>query len=125
MLPSQSQAQSFTRPELYDLVWSTPVVQLSKTLGISGPGLAKLCRRHSIPCPPRGYWAVLRHGKKVRKTRLPRPGVRSGHHDLDIPSSSARHGAVQVRLNWPARRCQGGAPSHASDRRPDDRPPQL
>ena len=37
--------------------------------GVSGNGLAKLCRRESIPVPERGYWAKLAHGKRVKKTQ--------------------------------------------------------
>jgi hypothetical protein len=54
---------SLTRRELYDLVWTTPMQHLAKKFGLSGPGMAKLCRRHGVPVPPRGYWAQLRYGK--------------------------------------------------------------
>ena len=42
---------SFTRHELYDLVWSEPMVKLAERYGISGNGLAKACRRAGIPVP--------------------------------------------------------------------------
>jgi len=34
-------------------------------------GLAKICRKHGIPCPPPGYWAKLQHGKECAQTPLP------------------------------------------------------
>jgi hypothetical protein len=36
-------------------------------------GLAKACKRHGIPRPPRGYWAKLEAGKRVDKPKLPNP----------------------------------------------------
>jgi len=62
---------TLTREELCDKVWSTPISRLAPTLGLSDVGLAKVCDRHKIPRPPRGYWAKLESGKKVRKPRLP------------------------------------------------------
>lgn len=62
---------TFTRKELYDLVWSEPMIKLAARYGLSGNGLAKACRRANIPVPERGYWAKLQAGKKVRQTPLP------------------------------------------------------
>lgn len=62
---------SFTRQELYDLVWSEPMVKLAERYGISGNGLAKACRRADIPVPERGYWAKKQAGRKVSRTPLP------------------------------------------------------
>ena len=61
----------FTRPELYDLAWSEPISKLAPRYGISGVAFAKMCRRHMIPLPPRGYWAKLTAGKKVSMVPLP------------------------------------------------------
>lgn len=57
-----------TRQELYDLVWSTPMTKLAEDFGLSDVGLAKICERHRIPTPPRGYWAKKDAGKKVKQT---------------------------------------------------------
>ena len=62
---------SFTRQELYDLVWSEPMVKLAERYGISGNGLAKACRRADIPVPERGYWAKKQAGRRVSRTPLP------------------------------------------------------
>ncbi|RIJ24658.1 hypothetical protein D1224_10655 [Henriciella barbarensis] len=61
----------YTREELYDLVWTKPVSLLAPKLGISDRGLTKICDRHEIPTPGRGYWAKLEANKRVRKTPLP------------------------------------------------------
>ena len=59
-----------TRRELYNLVWTQPVDSLAKELGMSGRGLGKLCERHSIPVPPRGYWARKVAGQRVKRETL-------------------------------------------------------
>lgn len=64
-------SHSFTRQELYDLVWSEPMIKLGARYGVSGNGLAKACRRANIPVPERGYWAKLQAGHKSQKTPLP------------------------------------------------------
>ena len=55
-----------SRIELYNQVWTEAMSSLVRRLGISGVGLAKVCRKQSIPCPPRGYWAQKTAGQKVR-----------------------------------------------------------
>lgn len=45
---------TFSRQELYELVWSEPKSTLAKRLGISDVGLAKACRRADIPVPGSG-----------------------------------------------------------------------
>lgn len=64
---------SLTRQELYDRVWTTPIDRLSRELRLSGRGLGKLCERHGIPVPPRGYWAKKGAGKQVKQPPLPAP----------------------------------------------------
>jgi len=61
---------TLTRDELYELVWSHPMSQLSRRYAISDVGLAKVRKRHAVPYPPRGYWAKVRNGKSVRKPPL-------------------------------------------------------
>jgi hypothetical protein len=56
------EAQPFTRQQLYELVWTEPVEKLAGKFGLSDRGLAKLCERHAIPTPPRGYWARKQAG---------------------------------------------------------------
>jgi hypothetical protein len=64
----------FTRQELYDLVWSEPMVQLAKKLGLSDVGLSKACRRIAVPVPERGYWARRQAGKQTHQRPLPPRG---------------------------------------------------
>lgn len=62
---------TLTREALYEKVWSTPMQRLAAEFGFSDRGLAKLCRRHQVPVPPRGYWARLQAGQTPKRTALP------------------------------------------------------
>ena len=48
---------TINRKELHKKVWETPITRLSKEYGLSDVGFAKICKKHNIPRPPRGYWA--------------------------------------------------------------------
>lgn len=58
---------TLTRRELYDLVWATPMTKLAESFGLSDVGLAKICERHRVPTPPRGYWAKKEAGARVKQ----------------------------------------------------------
>lgn len=59
------------RDTLHEEVWATPMAKLAKKYGISDVGLAKVCRKLSIPLPGRGYWAKKDAGHAVQKLQLP------------------------------------------------------
>lgn len=59
-----------SREELHDLVWSTPMQKLAESYGLSDRGLAKICERHLVPPPPRGYWAKVQAGQPAKKPKL-------------------------------------------------------
>ena len=59
------------RQELYKKVWETPITRLSKEYGLSDVGFAKICKKHNIPRPPRGYWARKAAGYNVKQLPLP------------------------------------------------------
>lgn len=61
----------FKREALYDLVWTAPVMEVARRLGVSDVGLAKLCRRAAIPIPARGYWARIESGQQLPRPPLP------------------------------------------------------
>lgn len=62
--------RTYTRQELYELVWSTPISKLAEEFGLSDRGLAKICERHQIAVPGRGYWAKVEAGQSATKTPL-------------------------------------------------------
>jgi hypothetical protein len=72
---SLSMIHSFTRQELYDLIWSEPVSVVTKRLGSSDVWLRKNCITADIPLPPAGFWANKRAGKAMRKINLPQRGL--------------------------------------------------
>ena len=79
--------KEFTRKELYDLAWSTPMTKLAKQFGLSDVGLRKICAKHRIPTPPLGYWAKLQFGKQVKQ--IPLPATARNERDKVLVSVSA------------------------------------
>ncbi|MDJ8954113.1 hypothetical protein PTM75_15140, partial [Clostridium perfringens] len=59
--------QKYDRKKLYEQVWAEPVIKVAKVYGVSEVWLGKVCRQLNVPVPPRGYWARVRAGGKVRK----------------------------------------------------------
>ena len=64
--------KTFSRKQLYNLVWSKPLTSLSKEYAISDNGLRKICKKHNIPLPKLGYWQKKKYGKKVTVRPLPK-----------------------------------------------------
>ena len=69
--PRSRHRHYFKRESLHELVWTAPVLEVAKRLGVSDVGLAKLCRRAVIPTPGRGYWAQVESGQRIGQTPLP------------------------------------------------------
>lgn len=63
--------RSISRADLHRLVWSKPMIHVASEFGISGNGLAKVCRKLDVPYPPRGYWAKHAVGKAPPAAPLP------------------------------------------------------
>jgi hypothetical protein len=80
-------SHTFTRQELYELVWSEPMTKLGARFGISGNGLKKACKRANIPVPPQGYWNKLQAGHVVTKAALPQAAAGTPERvTIDPPS---------------------------------------
>lgn len=62
-----------TRQQLYDAVWADAMYRVAQRYGVSGVALAKICRRHNIPVPERGYWAKRAAGHAPAQPPLPQP----------------------------------------------------
>jgi hypothetical protein len=67
----------YTRQQLHDLVWSGPMRDVAKTLGLSDNGRRKHCVKALVPLPPQGHWNKVQAGQTVKTIPLPRrpPGV--------------------------------------------------
>jgi hypothetical protein len=85
------------------------MVHVSKDLGLSDRGLAKICAHYQIPVPPRGYWAKKSHGYDVNKTPLPSLEVSS-----DIHFDPERPAAVNSKLS-------SNSPAIAFELQPENR----
>lgn len=66
-----------TRQELYELVWSTPMIHVAAKFGVSGSYLARVCTLLRVPRPERGYWARLAVGRA--QPVVPLPEAEPGH----------------------------------------------
>jgi hypothetical protein len=71
-----------TRKELYDLVWSEPMISLAKKYSMSDNGLRKICKRMNIPIPKTGHWQKIRYGKRLSITPL--PSEYSGKDEINL-----------------------------------------
>ena len=57
--------ESYTRTEIYEMLWVEPTTKVAQLLGISDVGLGKWCKVYGVPKPKLGYWAKVQHGVKV------------------------------------------------------------
>jgi len=61
---------TLSRQDLFNKVWSQPVTKVATELGLSDTAVRKMCDRHDIPVPGRGYWAQVTAGRTFAKPRL-------------------------------------------------------
>jgi hypothetical protein len=61
---------TFTRAELYDLVWKKTMEQITRFYGISSYSLRAACAQIQVPLPYASYWVQVRYGREW-KTKLP------------------------------------------------------
>jgi hypothetical protein len=71
--------QKLSRRELYELVWSTPMIKLAPRFGMSDVALRKRCHNHEIPTPGAGYWAQIAAGQTPEKVDLPPADISLEH----------------------------------------------
>jgi hypothetical protein len=62
--------QKLTRRAMYDLVWSRPMTKVAEDLGISDVALKKICDKHRVPTPQRGYWAKRDADKPTKQIQF-------------------------------------------------------
>jgi ankyrin repeat protein len=100
------------RPALFERVWSGPVDKLAKEWGLSDRGLSKACGRLQIPVPPRGYWARVAAGQRVRRPKLPiLPPGQAEEILIRVPEPGVDPGPPTATAEEPAR-------AHAVDAHP-------
>jgi hypothetical protein len=90
-----------SREDLYELVWSKPMVDLAKDFGMSDVGLAKRCRKLGIPVPGRGYWARVAAGQAPRQTTLKKRDKEIADYSaltFDAPNEESIEAKIAVPL---------------------------
>lgn len=55
---------TFTRSELYTLVWKFPILQIAKHYEISSMGIKNACEKMNIPLPKSRHWIVPTYKRK-------------------------------------------------------------
>lgn len=60
-----------TRDDLYEKVWTKPMVEIAKEYEVSDKAIAKICDKLNVPVPGVGYWQKLEVGEKLERKRLP------------------------------------------------------
>jgi hypothetical protein len=59
-----------SRVELYDLVWSKPITEISRGFGVRDQYVARACDHCGIARPRPGHWQKIEHGKSVERAAL-------------------------------------------------------
>jgi len=62
---------TFTREELYELVWSKPAVKIAREHGVSRISVVRASDRLGVPMPTLSHWIKIEHGVKVPRPELP------------------------------------------------------
>ncbi len=91
--------QVLTRRVLYDLVWSKPMTKVAEEFGISDVGLKKVCDKHRVPTPPRGYWARKDAGQPVKQARFHETADPQEERVVILGSRSSLSPEVQLILD--------------------------
>ncbi len=68
--------KSVTRQQLYDWVWSEPMLRTAERFKVSSSYMARVCTELRVPRPHPGYWQQVEFGKAPPVPALPteRPG---------------------------------------------------
>lgn len=52
--------------DLKHLVWAFPLIEVGKSLGVSGNAVKKYCDKNNIPRPQKGYWTLKSEGRALK-----------------------------------------------------------
>ena len=98
--------KTYRRADLYEEVWTQPMLTVAKRYGVSSVALAKTCKKLEVPVPGRGYWARRRVGQNPK--RLPLRKASAGvpdelviRHSICAPPPEP---AARVRISRPRER---------------------
>jgi len=95
----------FTRQDIYNRIWSTPMTRVAAELGTTTGRLSSLLRHAGIPTPPSGYWIKKEFGKAVTQPPLPPAPLDCPEPlvlDMDAGTTRARRPEIATRKTEPA-----------------------
>lgn len=69
----EHEAQVLSREELFKAAWDRPLDAVAGDFGLTPQELRKICDRHDIPIPSRGYWDQVAAGKRFARPTLRPP----------------------------------------------------
>jgi hypothetical protein len=72
--------KTISREALFKDAWTRPLSRIAAEFGVRDTALCKMCDRHDIPTPGRGYWAQVASGQS-----FPRPQLRPVRARRDRP----------------------------------------
>ncbi|MCG3165675.1 MAG: hypothetical protein POELPBGB_01450 [Bacteroidia bacterium] len=84
---------TLSRKELYDLVWSEPILTIAKKNNISDSILRSICKKFDIPIPPPGYWMKVKFNKPLEIIKL------TGNRETIINLEAEESNSPQVQIN--------------------------
>lgn len=87
------------RNELYEMVWTIPMVKIAKEYGVSDKAIAKICNKLNVPVPGVGHWRKLKTEHEVFKTPQPQliPGDKY-EYELKIKNKKENELSEKYRL---------------------------
>jgi hypothetical protein len=77
-----------SREELYEQVWRELMTRVAVRYGVSDVAIAKTCRALTVPVPPRGHWAKLKHRKPSPQPPLPPAGPNVDTAPVSLPAAA-------------------------------------
>ncbi|MDP3520467.1 MAG: hypothetical protein Q8S02_07575 [Hydrogenophaga sp.] len=60
-----------TREQLYELVWTKPMLRVGEMFGVSSSYMARVCTELRVPRPGLGYWTQYEMGRAPQRPALP------------------------------------------------------
>jgi AcrR family transcriptional regulator len=99
-----SRTFTFTRSELYGLVWTRPLNALASEFGISGNAMAKICDRLLVPHPARGFWSRTTERAFTRPPLPPSPSPAAERVTISAERAASRR--TRTRKSSEVRRDQ-------------------
>lgn len=107
-----------SRKELFKQVWQRPMTKVAASYGISDVALKKICDKHRIPVPGRGYWAKVEAGKRPKRAHF-RETSDPKINQIVIRGGSDRNLPEEVKVARAKARTRERQPENKIEVRPD------